>query len=258
MADGLRVVDTQGNTEQYLNTINNEVLSDARPNTSNLAGVNAEVIIGCSIEDWFAIDVRGTFVGTMSAWYSTDGSTYNQLPSILSIASEIYQSTITTTGNYGVANPTGAKFFKVIMTAFTSGAAIVAVSGNTGLMVLQTKNLPSTSCVTATGAVGAGVTATLPAVLGLYHYITNIRIEKFAVATLTAAATPVIGTTTNLAGTRAYSFDASAQVQGTLQEKVDSPVVPIKSTTANTATTFVCPATTNVIWRVTIDYYVGA
>jgi hypothetical protein len=254
----IEIKDSQGNIEQRLNTVNSDTLTDARPNTSNLASVNAEILIGCSTEDWFSIDVRNTFVGTMSLWFSVDGSTYIQLPAIWNPVTLAYQSTITTTGVYGVANVTGAKFFKVIMTAYTSGAAIVAVSGNTGLMVLTIKPITSSTSVTNTGASGAGVTATLASSTGLFHFITQIRIEKFAVTTLTAGATPVLGTTTNLPGARAYSFDASAQVQGTLQEKIDRFPFPLKSVVSGTATTIVLPAITNVIWRVTVDYYLDA
>lgn len=110
--------------------------------------------------------------------------------------------------------------------------------------------------VSTTGAAGAAVTATLPAAgAGLFHYITNIEIVCFAAALRVAAATPVVVTTTNIAGSLAYSFKANAMTQGDseVQQKVFD--LPLKSTTANTATTIVCPLTTSVIWRVNVHYY---
>lgn len=114
---------------------------------------------------------------------------------------------------------------------------------------------PSALCVTGTAAAGTGVTVTLPAVTNNNHYITAIQIVQFAAALLSAAATPTIVTTTNLPGTPAFSFDAGAQLQGTTVTQTIFPTTPIKSTTANTNTTIVAPATTNVIWRINVWYY---
>lgn len=114
-------------------------------------------------------------------------------------------------------------------------------------------------CVTATAASGTGATATLPAPgANLRQYITKIQIIRFAVAALTAAATPVLVTTTNIPGTPTFSIDASAAAQGTTDKTdLDFSGAPIEASVDNTNTTVVAPGTTNVIWRVTVWYYNG-
>lgn len=109
--------------------------------------------------------------------------------------------------------------------------------------------------VTNTAAAGSGVTCTLPAAAGFKHCVTKIRIDKYATAVLTASATPVSVTTTNLNGSPAFMFQADAAAQGTMQSQDHLFTPGFKSTTTNTDTTIVCPATTNVIWRVTTSYY---
>jgi hypothetical protein len=120
---------------------------------------------------------------------------------------------------------------------------------------LQVISQASDLCVTATGTSGQSVTATLPAVSSAYHYITNIMITKYSAAALTASATPVVVTSTNLPGSMAFTFDAAASAQGTISNQSMSPQSPIKSSVVNTATTIVCPAVTNVIWRITVNYF---
>jgi hypothetical protein len=93
---------------------------------------------------------------------------------------------------------------------------------------------------------------------GLFQYIDWIRIEHFASALLTAAAAPVIVTTTNIPGTPSFNFRADAAAQGTLTEKVIQYDMPVRATTANTAVTVVCPATPNVLWRASASWRNGA
>ena len=64
-------------------------------------------------------------------------------------------------------------------------------------------------------------------------------------------------TTTNIPGALAFSFSAEAAAQGTLDRWREDFTYPIMTTAQNTATTIVCPITTNVIWRVTAGYYVA-
>jgi hypothetical protein len=250
------IKDQFGNYIQNLNKIGGGTLVDSRPATVNLAALNAEVVTDISGEAFAAFDVRGTFVATLTPSYSIDGVNFIDLP-IFVRSTESFALNATAVGAYFFEIPIGTRKIRVRATAYTSGTAIVALSANKGLTVGYSKNIPTNLCVTTTGAIGAAVTATIPAATGLHHYITQIRIERFAGALLTAAAAPVVVTTTNLPGSRAYSIDASAAAQGTLVEKRDMTVTPIKSTAAGTATTIVAPATTNVIWRITVDYYLG-
>lgn len=107
--------------------------------------------------------------------------------------------------------------------------------------------------ITATGAAAAAVTLTIPAVAGKFHNINHISIQAYSSAARTGSATPVLVTTTNLPGSPVFTF-ASAGAIGTTDEKKLESCLPIKSLVANTATTIICPATTGIIWRVTVFY----
>ena len=127
-----------------------------------------------------------------------------------------------------------------------------------GIGVLVNARPPvADQCVSATAASGTGVTATLPAPgANLRQYITRIQIVEFAAALLTAAATPVLVTTTNIPGTPTFSFPAAATAQGA--ENVfdeDYSSAPIEASADNTAVTVVAPGTTSVIWRINVWYY---
>lgn len=142
----------------------------------------------------------------------------------------------------------------------TNNAAVQntpAIGTEQGLVV-RNLDKPSTLCVTATGAAAAAVTLTLPAAgAGLFHYITFIRVQVYNTAARTGGATPVLVTTTNLPGSPVWTR-ASAGAVGTVEIQEDVLAGnPLKSSTANVATTIVCPATTSVIWRVTVHYYTG-
>lgn len=111
-------------------------------------------------------------------------------------------------------------------------------------------------CVTGTAAVNTGLTITLPAVAGRFHYITHIEINKFY-SVIGVAGAPVVVTTTNLQGSPAFTFDQSAAGAGTMSSKQIAPVTPIRSAVMNTATTIVAPVQLQTIWRITVWYYVA-
>lgn len=116
---------------------------------------------------------------------------------------------------------------------------------------------PSTLAVTATGAANAAVTATLPAAgAGLFHYITAVQIQKFMTAAGTGAGTAVLTSGANHSLVWNQPTDAAAI--GTLQTVVDyRPTAPLRSTTANTATTFITAAVASTIYRINVTYYTG-
>lgn len=107
--------------------------------------------------------------------------------------------------------------------------------------------------VTATGAAAAAVTLTLPAVAAQFHYITMIEIIRYAAAAITGVAAPLLVTTTNLPGNPVLDFQTAGAI-GTSERQLWNPSKALKSSTVNTATTIVCPATTGVIWRVNVWY----
>lgn len=120
---------------------------------------------------------------------------------------------------------------------------------------LRMQKTPTTQWVTATAASGTITTATLPAAgAGLVHYITTISLHLYATAARTGVAAPLLVTTTNLPGSPVWTF-STGQLIGVV-DRYDVPInEPIKSSVANTATTFVAPVATSGIWRLNIGYY---
>lgn len=118
-----------------------------------------------------------------------------------------------------------------------------------------TENVAS-KCVTVTAAAGSIATLTLPAPgTGLRIYITKIVITKLAAALLTAAAVPVIVTTTGLTGTPAFDCAADAAAQGTVERQNHDFAQALEAAADAAAVTVVGPATTNVLWRITAFYF---
>lgn len=135
-----------------------------------------------------------------------------------------------------------------------SGTPLTSTSIN-GRQALDTRRADvSLIAVTATGIAGAAVTCTLPAAASVFHYIQAMQITKYAAAALTGVAAPVIVTTTNLPGSPAFTFP-TAQAIGTSVDEDLIGIDALRSSVVNTATTIVCPATANVIWRVNVFYY---
>jgi hypothetical protein len=154
---------------------------------------------------------------------------------------------------------TGYRKVRALATAYVSGGSTATLMASNALFDDFAANGSATPLlVTAVGASGAAVTMTLPAPgIGLRQYVTYLSINRFAVALLTAGAAPVTVTTTNIPGTLAFSFPADAAAQGTIDRWREDFSYPIMGTAQNTALTVVCPATPNVIWRVTGGYFVA-
>lgn len=249
--------DAQGNVIDDLDKLNGQTLVDTRPNTAVLGSFNAETIIYCANTNGVAIDIRGTFVATFVGEYSIDGVNFNSLP-LFNPNTEVFVAPPSAPGSFLGHLPAGTKMVKIRCSAYTSGSATVAMRGSTGDNLMYAKPIPATSTVTVTAASGAAATLTLPAPgTGLFHYITRILVQRHTSAVLTAGATPVLVTTTNMPGSRVFSIPADAAAQGAVHTEIAEPSQPIKSSASNTATTIVAPTTTGVIWRITVDYYVG-
>lgn len=118
---------------------------------------------------------------------------------------------------------------------------------------------PTTTATSATGVAAAAVTLTIAAApAGLFLYVTELEIVKFATALLTAAATPVLCTTTGITGTPTISFSAGAELAGSaVRYDYGFGGRPLKGSAAATAITIVCPATTAIIWRINGFSFVG-
>jgi len=264
--------DARGNEIRlgFPDSVTNETVTDPRPITAVLGALNAEVIMDLNGAAVASFDVR-TAVGALSFIFegTRDGVNYFPLAAFAessliaaTISAEVYvgtvvvATTITATYTVGVS---GWRRVRLRISAYTSGNITVAARASRADLLIYSRPYPSTLHVTATGASGAAVTATLASAgAGLFHYITKIHLVQFVVAARTAAATPVLATTTNLPGSPIYSCDATVGAVGQIFQYDLTPINPLKSLLAATATTFVGPATTSTIWRWNISYYVGA
>lgn len=226
----------------------------------NLGSLNAEIITDCDSASTVSIDLRGTFSLTIEIQGTIDGTNWITIPvRPINTASISYVVAITGTAQgVWVGECAGYNKVRARVTAFTSGAATATLTAGSALLTDQLRNFTTPLIVTNTGASGAAVTLTLPAPgAGLRQYLTYLSINRFAAALLTAGTTPVLVTTTNLPGSLVFSFPADAAPQGGLFPWREDFAFPLAASAQNTAVTVVCPATTNVIWRVTGGYYVS-
>lgn len=250
--------DARGN-EYYgqLDTIGGITFTDARAATQSLGALNAEALSDLNGHATIAVDIRGTFVGTAVLEGTIDGTNYLTIVAY-NVATAAYVASVTAAAQLA-ASVSGYRRVRVRCSAYTSGSIVVAMRATTADFTTIIERIPATSGLTATGAAAAAVTLTIPAPgAGLFQYIDWIRIEHFASALLTAAAAPVIVTTTNLPGTPSFNFRADAAPLGTLTARDLLNGMPIRASASNTAVTVVCPATTAVIWRATASWRVGA
>ena len=139
-----------------------------------------------------------------------------------------------------------------------TGPSAAALALDATLTNHTQRNQSTTLAVTVTAAANTAATATLPAVVGQFHYITGIEIMRTATAALAGTATLIV-TTTNLPGPLAWSFGNAMAAGATQRDLFLTFPNPIKSTTVNTATTVVMPLPgAAVLWRANVYYYTAA
>ena len=228
--------------------------------TAALASNGAETVIvsdGCAT---VTLDLRGTFSLTIEVAGTVDGTNWVPIPvSPINQAAVAYVASVAgTAAGTWVGQCAGYRQVRARVTAYTSGSATTCLAANNA----QYDNLlfgPKTTGIgTATGASGAAVTLTLASPgAGLRHYLTYLSVNRYAAAVLTASATPVVVTTTNLPGSLAFTIPADAAALGTIDRWREDFAFPIVSSAQGTATTIVAGATTGVIWRITAGFYVA-
>lgn len=229
--------------------------------TGNLAALAAEVITDCDGCASFTLDMRGTAVLTVTVEGTVDGVNWTLIPvRALNLASVIYLAAVVYPAGGGVWTGVCAGFRRIRArcSAYTSGSVATVLVASTAVLDQTLQGQITQSITTVTAAAGAVATLTLASPgAGLRHYITYVSINRFAAALMTAAATPVLVTTTNIPGTLVFSFPADAAAQGTMFPLREDFAYPVAAVAQNTATTIVGPATPNVIWRITAGFYVA-
>lgn len=228
--------------------------------TGTIGALNAEVVIPCDGAASVAVDLRGTFSMTLEVAGTVDGTNYTLIPvRPVNQAAIAYVAAIAgTTAGTWVGECAPFRSIRIRCTAYTSGSATTVITADTAVLDDSLRGMVTATLGTATGASGAAVTLTLAAPgAGLRQYLTYLSINRFAAAVLTAAAAPVVVTTTNLPGSLAFSFPADAAALGTIDRWREDFAYPIAASAQNANVTIVCPVTTGVIWRVTSGYYVA-
>jgi len=266
----MQIVDARGNPFQgSIDSITGEVLTDARTPTVVLGALNAETLIDIQGKSVVTFDAR-TAAGALTyvAEGTVDGTNYFSLPMwaqfqllvAAAVAEQFVPSVVIATTHSGVytVGVSGIRRMRIRVSAYTSGNVTIALRGATPDFLIYNRLVPSILHVTATAAANTAATATLPAAgAGMFHYITHIDITRNATAALVGGAT-LIHTTTNLPGTPAWSVGNAMVAGGTEKDVVYEPTTPLKSLTANTATTVVAAAAgAAVLGRVNVSYYIG-
>lgn len=225
-----------------------------------LGAVGAEIIIatdGCAT---LTLDMRGTFSLTAELSGSVDGVNWTLIAvRLLAGGTPAYVAAIA--GSLpGVWSGSlfGYRLARVRCTAWVSGAAAATLAASLAPPDHSLAGMVTTSVATVTAPAGSAATLTLPSPgAGLRHYLTYLSINRFAASALTAAATPVTITTSNLPGSLAFSFEADGAAQGTMVRWREDFAFALAAITTNSATAIRCPATTGVIWRITAGFYAG-
>lgn len=230
--------------------------------TGVLGALNAELPIfvdGCGT---VTLDLRGTFSLTVQVQGSVDGMNFNSIIPVRPTTGGGFVAAVAGTAS-GTWQGSCSGFTRVraIVTAYTSGGAVTTLTASNSVFDDFAKNGGVTSTTgTQIGTAGAVTTLTLAAPgAGLRHYLTFLWIDRFnaSASALTASATPIAITTTNLPGSLAFTRSADALAAGVSEPWERSFALPLMSSAQNTATTIVCPATTSVIWRITAGFYVA-
>lgn len=254
-----QLFDVRGNPfNGSLDAITAEAITDARAATATVAVLNATTACDLNGKAVVAVDLRSAaFTGTVVFEATIDGANWFALTGLVGTVTVSLVTGAGVVNTQVVVGVSGYRSFRVRVSAFTSGSLTVALRASQSDYAILATPAPAPFCVTATGATGAAVTLTIPAnPAGLFHLFTRIHIKRFFSAAGLAAATPTLVTTTNLPGTLAFSFGTAGAI-GTTNEEVLQPSSPIKSVTAATATTIVCPASADTIWRVSAIYLLG-
>lgn len=266
-------LDARGNEFQgQLDQIGGGSVTDARVAGATLSALNGEVAMDLNGKTVAVFEIRA---GANSATYvfeaSVDGTNYYAVPARPLAGSTIGGAAISegmivsqvvtaaAAAAYAIS-ATGYRRVRCRVSSFTSGSAVVTGRATISDYAIIAQPQPSLLHVTAVGTSGAGVTATLPAVAGMFHYITSVQLQRICTVAVAAGAAPLVATTTNLPGSPAWQVANNIDAVGNVAWVIDYQYGnPLKSSVANTNTTFVMPAPqAGNFQRWNVSYYLGA
>lgn len=239
--------------------ITNEAMTDARAATVVLGSLGATAFVDLAGASIVLNDLRSAaFTGTVVFETTVDGTNYSAAMGLVGSGAVSLVTGAGIVNQQVIVGVTGARQYRIRVSAYTSGSLTVGLRATQADYATFALPVAAPLAVTATAAVNTGVTLTLPAPsAGLFHIITRIQIDRFFATAGLAGATPTVVTSTNLPGSMAWSFP-TAGILGAMGSIIIEPSQPLRSSASGTATTIVCPASTDTIWRATAIYGVGA
>lgn len=257
--------DARGNEfKGSIDQVGGETITDARSSGATLGALNGELAMDLNGKACVVFDLRAAALNATLVFEGTvDGANYFGLPAFNVLTEQMLAAVIVTTTQAAtfVVGCSGFRRVRCRISAYTSGNIVVVGRASDADFAIYARPIPSSLHVTATAAVNAGSTLTLPAPgAGLFHYITNIELVKLYSVVGVASGAGVIITSTNLPGGPSWTTEQLASAAGTAPLAIDKGFAgnPLKSSVANTATTLVAPAQLQTIWRWNVSYYVGA
>lgn len=200
---------------------------------------------------------------------SDDGVSWAPLPVVSTMATgAVFTGPITLPA--GVANTSiifdagleGVNWVRARVTTApsTSGMTIVMAPGGMAFepaVATMLPTQPASTVVTAAAAVSTAATATTPTPpAGQYVYVTGVQVTAYATAAITGGAAPTNTASTNLGGL-IFTFQTAYSAAGQTAIESLQATPPLRGTAPGTAVSITAPLTTNVIWRITISYYIG-
>ena len=246
---------------------------ESRRTVGTLTALNSEIVHDVNGDESAVISLSG--IGTFNATYVVEGTAksttyfpllchpyYSLAGTIPPAGQPLYTEVLNAATPIRTlcANVAGLQKIRIRISAYTAGTADISINSDScsSISPYVKDQKVATLMVTATAAVSTAVTATLPAVPGLRHYIDGITVVRSATAALTASATPVLVTTTNIPGAPILTFGSDVGGIGVdKQLALDFGGAGISATSIGTATTIICPAYTGVIWRINVMYRLG-
>lgn len=246
---------------------------ERREASGTLNALNAEIVFTLNGDESVAIfGASSAFIGTLEFSGSIDGVNFGGYAAFpyspawggtgVPVAGQpiLSQGLVAANTSVHFFMPSGQlRAIRVRVSAYTSGSLSVTMNSDTQKLAhIAADARVATLFVSSTGAVGAAVTATLPAAAGLRHILREVRVTRSATAALTASATPVLVTTTNLPGGPTLTFGQDVAGIG-IDKEASLPVGGdgLAAIAIGGATTIACPAYVGVVWRVNVAYRVG-
>lgn len=152
---------TQASNNTKLTSIDDKTSAQFVTNTGTLSGTGQTVALSLTSQSNGAIQISGTWVGTISFQATLDGTNFYPINAVSSTTSSPLPTT-TVNGLYRLT-PAGVLSFRVNMTSYTSGTANIVIRASNGMGGTFSNQVLPTIITSSATALAAGVKATMSA-----------------------------------------------------------------------------------------------